>query len=217
VPLTLSDIDFRYPGSETELLQGVSLEVAAGESVAVMAPSGRGKTTLLWIAGLLLKPTTGRVEIDRVERTPADAAELLGSTVSWVLQSVNLLPRRTVIDNVALPLLAHEWPEGAARERARDLLSVVGLASCGGRTARTLSGGEAQRVGVARALATQPSVLLADEPTANLDGATARSVAAALFEASTETALVVTTHDAAVGRLATRRVYISERGRLTED
>lgn len=215
--LTLTDVHFRYSGSEMDLLQGVNLEVRSGESVAVMAPSGRGKTTLLGIAGLLLRPTVGRVEVDHVERTVRDAPELLGSTVTWVLQTVNLLPRRTLADNVALPLLAHGWSEGEARSRALDLLGVVGLGSCADRLARTLSGGEAQRAGVARALTTQPSVFLADEPTANLDGATARQVAEALFRAATDTALVVTTHDEAIGALASRRMHISDRGTLVED
>lgn len=200
--LALTDITFTYPRTDTTILRDISLDVPRGTSLAVMGPSGRGKSTLLGIAGLMLDPQRGRVTIDGVPVTVRDAPHLLGSSVAWILQSVNLLPRRTVIDNVALPLLATGVRRRTAIARARELLEQVDLDPDDDREARTLSGGQAQRVGVARALSTEPVLILADEPTANLDAATAATVAQALFAAAADTTLVITTHDDVVGSMA---------------
>lgn len=200
--LALSDITFAYPGTDATILRDISLDVPPGTSLAVMGPSGRGKSTLLGIAGLMLAPQRGQVVIGGVPVGVRDAPHLLGSSVAWILQSVNLLPRRTVIDNVALPLLATGVPRRAAMVRARELLKQVDLDPDDDREARTLSGGQAQRVGVARALSTEPVLILADEPTANLDASTAATVARALYAATADTTLVITTHDEAVGSMA---------------
>ncbi len=206
----LEDVWFAYPGMSTDVLAGVTLAVGQGESVAVMGPSGRGKSTLLGVAGLILKPRVGQVLIDGQVRTPRDAPQLLGRRVGWVLQAVNLLPRRTVLDNVTVPLLAMGWRRREARQVACERLAEVGLDPADDREARTLSGGEAQRVGVARALAPGPVVLIADEPTANLDARTAALVGRALFAAAKQTALLLATHDEALGALADRIVRIGE-------
>lgn len=214
--LTLSHITFRYPGMDSDVLDDVSLEVGRGESVALMGPSGRGKSTLLSVAGLLLKPQRGTVLIDGRPRTVSDAPALLGSTIAWVLQTVSLLPRRTVLDNVALPLLAKGAERAGAYVKGAAKLADVGLEGYGDRQARTLSGGEAQRVGVARALVTNPSILLADEPTANLDQRTARIVGDALFRSAQGTSLLVTTHDEEIAQLADRIVYLGGNGTVPE-
>lgn len=212
--LNLVDIDFAYPGASRTVLNGVRLTVRRGESVALMGASGRGKTTLLNIAGLLTAPTSGSVEIDGTARAPKDRPAL---GIGWILQSVNLLPRRSAVDNVALPALAAGVSAGEAQRRAAQLLERVGLESRDERHSRTLSGGEAQRVGLARALITRPSVLLADEPTANLDGHTARLVADMLFAAATDTAVLLATHDEGVGAMADRVVRLQSDGSLVED
>lgn len=211
--LELEDVWFGYPRSGQDVLKGLNLRVSTGETVAVMAPSGEGKSTLLSVAGLLLQPQSGIVKIDGIARSRRDASALLGSEIGWVLQSVNLLPRRSVWDNVAIGLLSQGATRAAARLGATRLLAEVGLAGLGGREARTLSGGEQQRVGVARALAVRPAVVLADEPTANLDGATALGVATALVEASRGSTLLLATHDRRVAALADR-ILVLEAGQL---
>jgi ABC-type lipoprotein export system ATPase subunit len=205
VCLELTGVSFRYPGVSRDVFTDVNLTVARGESVAVVAPSGRGKSTLLGVAGLLLEPREGSVRIDGQVRRLRDAPSLLGGDIAWVLQSANLLPRRTVLDNTALPSLAAGQTRRSAMARASALLAEVGIDPEDDRQARTLSGGEAQRVGVARALMSDPAVLLVDEPTANLDAVTAAVVSQALFHAASgRVALVIATHDDAVARGADR-------------
>lgn len=206
--LTLKGIWFSYPRSPHPLLEDINLAVADGQSVALMGPSGAGKSTLLNIAGLLQSPNRGEVLIDGRHVTTRDAARLLGSTVGWVLQSVNLLPRRTLLDNVLLPSRAHRQDPRRAGHRAEELLTALGLSEHVARQARTLSGGEAQRAGIARALMTEPSLLIADEPTANLDQVTAMEVSERLISAAGSTALLLATHDPAVAALADRVVTI---------
>lgn len=208
--LALTDVWFRYRTMQTHVLQGVSLEVGRGESVAVMGPSGRGKSTLLGVAGLILKAEKGEVRIDGHVRAPSDGPGLLGQSVGWILQTVSLLPRRGVVDNAAMPLLAAGWSRREARREAARRLDAVGIDPEDDRQARTLSGGEAQRVGVARALAPRPVVLLADEPTANLDAKTAALVGRVLFAAARDTALVVATHDEVLGAMADQIVRLGD-------
>nr|WP_277344734.1 ATP-binding cassette domain-containing protein [Cellulomonas sp. IC4_254] len=175
--------------------------VPTGTSLALMGPSGTGKSTALAVAGLLLAPTTGEVRINGRSRTVRDGAEVLRREVAWVLQTVNLLPRRTAVDNVLLPVLAAGGTREDARGEAVALLRRVGVQDPE-QVARTLSGGQAQRVGVARALAARPSVIVADEPTANLDAATGRDVARALLTAAAGTTVLLATHDRAVAAMA---------------
>lgn len=208
--LELSDVTFTYPRAESPILRKISLTVRAGEAVAVMGPSGTGKSTLLSLAGLLLSPDSGEVRVNGILRTPRDASAVLGRDLGWILQSVNLLPRRSILDNVALSALAMGETREAAHARAREMLERVGLDPDAARDARTLSGGEAQRVGVARALLAGPSVVLADEPTANLDGATAASVARHLFAARGDVALLVATHDPRIAEMADRVLLIDD-------
>lgn len=207
--LELHEVRHRYPSSRRVILDGVDLQVPNGTAVSVSAPSGAGKTTLLAIAGLLLRPTSGTVTHDgRPPGTP-------GESTVWVLQTINLLPRHTAAHNVALPLLAKGWSRWDAELRAHEALDQLGLIALAERRAGTLSGGEAQRVGVARALVSQPSLILADEPTANLDPTTALEVAQTLMVARESTALLVATHDPQVAALADRHMVLLD-GRLQE-
>ncbi len=209
--LELRSVTYSYPGQSRPVIDSVSLSIARGESLAVMGPSGAGKSTLLSVAGLLLRPTSGEVLIDEVPAAMGPRSAALGPDVSWILQTVSLLPRRTVLDNVALPALARGVRRYEAYAEGTRLLELVGCAETRFRPARTLSGGQAQRVGVARALMVQPAVLLADEPTANLDLATARDVARCIIEATKgRTALVLATHDPEVARLADRTLQLHE-------
>jgi putative ABC transport system ATP-binding protein len=209
------DLLRRY--GDDEALRGVSFEIARGEFAAVMGPSGCGKSTLLAILGLLDRPTSGRYVLDGVDagRLPdAERTRLRRERIGFVFQAYNLLPRLTALENVSLPMAYAGVPIAERDERARGLLARVGLEGKARRTPIELSGGERQRVGIARSLANRPALLLADEPTGNLDSKSSAEVIAFLKELHSEgLTILLVTHDAGVGAAAQRILRLKD-GRL---
>jgi lipoprotein-releasing system ATP-binding protein len=201
--LSVQDLhkSFIEGGDEIHILKGVNLELAEGERLAVVGESGVGKSTLLHLLGTLDRPTTGRI-LYRGSEMPMDDQEALAQfrnrEIGFVFQFHYLLPDFTALENVMLPSLIARESRGAARARATELLERVGLSHRLSHRPGELSGGEQQRVAVARALARRPRLLLADEPTGNLDPATGEGVQQLLLELNREcgSALVVATHSA---------------------
>jgi putative ABC transport system ATP-binding protein len=201
------------------ILDGVDLDVGRGESVAVLGPSGSGKSTLLALMAGLDRPDSGEVWLDgeRIDGLSEDQlARLRRTKIGFVFQSFQLLGNLTARENVLLPMELLGARD--ARQRADDLLREVGLSERGHHYPSQLSGGEQQRVALARAFGPRPSVLLADEPTGNLDGATGRVVLDLLvgMRANQGATLIVVTHDAAVADLADRRIHLRD-GRVERE
>ena len=212
-------------GKELAVLQGVSLELQAGEFVALQGASGSGKSTLLQLLGGLDRPTAGAIRFEgeplRVQ-TPAQSAEFRGSHVGFVFQAYHLLPDLDALENVQLPAQVLRRPQAESEQRARELLDIVGLSDRMDHRPSELSGGEQQRVAIARALMNKPEIVLADEPTGNLDTGTESEIIDLLKRLHTERmhaerqlTLLVATHDETVARAAQRVVHLKD-GRVCE-
>lgn len=201
-------------GVSVPALRGVSLEIRAGDYVAVVGPSGSGKSTLMHLLGGLDRPSGGRLVIggrDVSTLSPSAMARLRNETIGFVFQAFHLLPRTSAVDNVALPLVYRGLGGRQRRARAAEVLDRVGLAHRLDHRPNQLSGGEQQRVAIARALVTGPSVLLADEPTGNLDTATGHAVLALLESLNAEgVAVVLVTHDREVADRARRQIFMRD-------
>jgi putative ABC transport system ATP-binding protein len=214
--LELADVTKVYRDGEinVEALRGVSVAVRVGEFLAIMGPSGSGKTTLLGILGLLDRPTTGSYRLvgDEVATlNETRRAHVRGERIGFVFQAFNLLPRSTALENVELPLVYAGVSRRERSRRALEALADVGLSERARPRPSRLSGGEQQRVAIARALVIEPSVLLLDEPTGNLDSASAEEVLAILERVHRAGAtIVIVTHSSEVAERASRILRLAD-------
>ncbi len=222
--IRIEDLVKIYQMGEVEVraLDGISLTIGAGEFVAVMGPSGSGKTTFMNIVGCLDRPTEGRYFLDGVDVSGLDRddrAEIRNGKIGFVFQAFNLLPRTSALENVELPLI-YSSNGGSAREReerARRCLAAVGLAGREGHQPSQLSGGQQQRVAIARALINEPKLLLADEPTGNLDTRTSAEIMGVFQNLNDRgKTVVVITHETDIAEFA-KRIVMFRDGRLVED
>ena len=215
--LVVADVTKAYPTRAEPLwvLRGVSCQLSAGENLAILGPSGCGKSTLLHIIGTLDAPSSGRVTLEGIDPAGLDEPRLAAfrnHKIGFVFQDHHLLPQCSVLENVLVPTLADGRSKPEAVERARMLLDRVGLTGRLDHLPAELSGGERQRTAIARALVNRPALLLADEPTGNLDRTTAASVARLLLElqAQERTMLIVVTHSLELAGLVDRRMALNE-------
>jgi len=202
--LAVEDLSFAYRHGAEELFGGLTHEFSPGQVTAVTGASGRGKSTLLYVLGLMLTPSRGRVRLDGADVSAADDAvrsRVRAHRIGFVFQDSALDPSRTVLDSVVEPALYAGWRLDTARDRGRHLLQRLGVAARAEHRPGEVSGGQAQRVAVARALVTDPCVILADEPTGNLDRANAASVLDTLRAAAEQSTpgtvrtVIIATHD----------------------
>jgi putative ABC transport system ATP-binding protein len=221
--IVVQDLRKVYPSAvdAPPALAGVSLVVERGEFVAVMGPSGSGKSTFMNIVGCLDSPTGGTYHLDGRDVAQLDhnaLAELRNRTLGFVFQSFNLLPRLSALANVALPMVYANVPRTTRTARAQEALATTGLAALGVRLPSQLSGGQQQRVAIARALVNQPLLLLADEPTGNLDSHTADEVMAAFTRLNREQGITVllVTHEPDIAQHARRLIRFRD-GRVVYD
>ena len=221
-PLVLQEVSRAYRSGDSELhvLQGADLTLRAGEIVALVAPSGTGKSTLLHLAGLLERPDTGAVLVDGRDAgqlPDTDRTAIRRDRIGFVYQSHHLLAEFTAVENIVLPQMVAGRGRRVARERAMTLLTAFGLAERAGHLPGKLSGGEKQRVAIARALANAPGVLLADEPTGNLDVGTSNVVFQELLRMvrMEGVAALIATHNPDLASRMDRRVTLRD-GRIME-
>ena len=208
---------YRTGDVSVHALKGIDLEVKPGEIITIMGPSGSGKTTLLNLVGGIDKPTAGSILVNGVDITRYNEAQLRLYrlyTVGYIFQFFNLVPTLTVLENIVLPMLIAGSKKDQAIDRAKELLKTVGLLGKENRFPEELSGGERQRVAVAVALANDPPLILADEPTGELDIVNAEKVISLLVDlARSGKTIIVSTHDPRVARM-TDRIYMLEDGRI---
>lgn len=207
--------DIHKSFGELEVLHGVSLEVKRGEIVSIVGASGAGKTTLLQIMGSLLTPDSGEVVIDGVslsELNDDKLSEFRNRHIGFIFQSYHLLPEFTALENVMMPMLIAGGRRGDAEQIAKELLAMVGMSHREEHKPEALSGGEQQRVAIARALMMRPSVILADEPTGNLDTATREEIQRLFIELrdSINQTFVIVTHDEALAERSDRTIHMSD-------
>ncbi|MDP3342277.1 ABC transporter ATP-binding protein [Frigidibacter sp.] len=202
--------------AETRVLRGLSLVLAVGEMAALLGPSGSGKSTLLTILGTLMKPTSGRYAMlgqDLVSADDTELTEFRNRHIGFVFQFHNLLPDFTALENVVFPTAVREGREtAAARARGRELLTRMGLEARIDFPSANLSGGQKQRVAVARALMNRPELVLADEPTGNLDRASAMQVMDLIAEINRDegTTFLISTHDEKIAGLCRRQIVVGD-------
>ena len=213
--IELQGVNKKYQEDDSELaiLKNINLQIKKGEFVAIQGPSGSGKSTLLHIIGLLDKPTSGKyfLENKAVDRKTKSnvLAKLRLKKIGFVFQTFNLIPRISALSNVELPMIYGKLKE--SKKQAKKLLEMVGLKERINHAPNKMSGGERQRVAIARALANNPDIILADEPTGNLDSKTGQQILTILQKLHQQgKTLIVVTHDSYVAKLAQRQIYIKD-------
>ena len=210
---------FRLGAQEVPILRGIDLSIAEGEFVAIAGASGSGKTTLLEILGAISRPSSGCYLFDGtpLEGCDDDAlADLRAERIGFVFQTFNLMPRMSAVRNAALPLLYGGVARGERERRARALLERLGLAHRLAHRPNQLSGGECQRVAIARALVNRPALVMADEPTGNLDTMTGAAIVELLTSLAGEQTVLIATHDERIARAADRVIHLSD-GEIVRD
>lgn len=218
----LENVSKQFDGArKVTALEGISLHVDRGEVVAIVGPSGSGKSTLLNLVGTLDRPSSGSIRVDDCELgslSDGDLTRLRREKIGFIFQFFNLLPSLSCVENAGLPLHLRGWSAQKVKQRAQELLDLVGLSHRMQHLPDELSGGERQRVAIARALACSPPILLADEPTGNLDSHTGEEILALLNDLQRKlgSTVLLVTHDSGVARSATRRVGLRD-ARIVED
>ncbi len=206
---------YRTGSVDVRVLRGVDLEVQSGESVAILGPSGSGKSTLLHILGALDRPDSGKVYIDGTDVSTLDGDEVAAlrlGKIGFVFQFFNLLPHLSLMANVELPLMLADRPDDEVRSRAEDMLEFVGLGNRGDHRPSELSGGEQQRGAIARALVSEPRVVMADEPTGNLDAQTSHIILELMqrMQRELEQTTVIVSHDRDIAASADRVLRLQD-------
>jgi putative ABC transport system ATP-binding protein len=220
--IQLDQVTKRFEGrTQVTALNNVSLTIERGEMVSIVGPSGSGKSTLLNLVGALDQTTTGIIRVDGVSLgglSDDAVTRIRRDKIGFIFQFFNLLPTLSCLENVALPLHLRSWTRKAATERATELLSLVGLADRVAHLPEELSGGQRQRVAIARALSIYPPILLADEPTGNLDSRTGEEILGLMHDLHVRlgSTVVVVTHDERVARSCQRTIALRD-GRIVED
>lgn len=207
--------------NKVHALKDVNLSVDKGEYISVRGPSGLGKSTLLHMLGCLDKPTSGLIVVDGMDVTKLNGgtlSEIRRDKIGFIFQSYNLLPVLNAVENVELPMECAGVPKNERRKRAEHLLELVGLSDRANHRPDEMSGGEKQRVAIARALANQPAIILADEPTGNLDSKTGEHIVELLGNLNDElgTTIIIVTHDDRIASLAKRKIRLKD-GKIVED
>jgi putative ABC transport system ATP-binding protein len=221
--ISLRDIRRVYDLGEVrvEALKGVSLDIPRGQFVAIMGTSGSGKSTMLNILGCLDRPTSGTYHLDGIDVStfsPAQRADIRNQKIGFIFQSFNLLPRTSVWENIEAPMLYSGVPKAERARRIEGAMKVVGIPEKAKALPNQLSGGQQQRVAVARALVNEPAILLADEPTGNLDSATSEEIMRFLQNLNRQKGitLLMVTHEHDIAAYATRVIHMKD-GHLTGD
>ena len=221
--IELDNVSKSYKMDEVQVtaLNDVDLKINKKEFVAIMGPSGSGKSTLLHMVGCLDRPTKGKIFLDGTDISTlndSELARLRGNKLGFVFQFFNLYPTLSALENVELPMMIIERNEKERKERAKELLKIVGMEKRSEHLPSQLSGGERQRIAIARALANDPSLILADEPTGNLDSKTGEEIMEFLnrLQEKEEKTVVIVTHETDIARYAERIVYLKD-GKIVKE
>jgi len=212
---------YRMGKVDFQALNGINLKIAPSESLSIIGPSGSGKSTLLHLIGCLDRPTSGEIFIDGVDTSKLSEpklAEIRRKKVGFVFQFFYLVPTLTALENVELPMMFAGLGDREKRERAKELLRLVNLADRMNHKPSELSGGERQRVAIARSMANEPKIILADEPTGNLDSVSGKEIIGLLSRLNEEkgVTLVIVTHDPYIASITGRSVYLKD-GQIVKD